>query len=171
MSLTFPHYLSNPSPSNQCPPTYPIPRFAPSPPTTTRTEDSPHTPRFSGIRLPYYALPPPFPKQPSLLFKPTPVLPPPTPSPLLNHRTIQTAKTHLPRPSCVILPLPLFWPTPVPPTFCYASLCCLPSLTSCTLPPLHPCLSPYQMVPFSPPNLAPTSIFRAYLSRPFLDRP
>ena len=42
----------------------------------------------------------------------------------------------------------------------------LPSLspTSCTLPPFHLCLSPYPMVPSSPPNLAVTSIFRASLS-------
>ena len=121
-------------------------------------------PRFSGMLSPYSTLPPPFPKQPFPLFKPTPALLPPTPSPLLNHRTIQTAKTHLPQPSYALLPPPLFWPTPVPPTSCCVSLFCLLSPTSCTLPPFHLCLSPYQMVPSSPPNLAVTSIFHAYPS-------
>ena len=86
---------------------------------------------------------------------------PPTPSPLLNHCTIQTAKTHLPQPTCALLPPPLFWPTPVPLTSCCVSLFCLLSPTSYTLPPSHLCPSPYPMGPSSPLNLAATYTFHA----------
>ncbi len=164
VSLTFPHPHFNSSPSNQCPPFSPTTPVCPFPTYYHSYRRQPPTfPDSPGsvYHTTHYL---PFSKRLFPLLKPALVLLPPTPSPLLNHRTIQTAKTHHPRHCCDLLPLPLFWPTPAPPTFCYESLFCLPSPTSRTLPSLHPCLSPYQMVPFSPPNLAVTFIFRAYLS-------
>ncbi len=153
MSLTFPppHY----PPVTSAPLTHPFPQFVPSRTTTPLTEDSsPHSTvlrdAFTLLRTYLYSVPFCFPHPFAALESPYDSDGEDPPSPALL-RSIN-------------LPLPLFWPTPVPPKFCYASLFCLPSPTSCILPPFHLSPSPSQMVSFSPPNPEVTSIFLAYLS-------